>query len=265
VRDAFWIGVIVAALAAIAAGYVQAVVTTRPPPVATLRANTNDAGGLGESRAAPHLPDWIANDAFAQDDVVVERARPVAPAWRREQLAIFVGLCGRSVAAESGFLRLGIPLAFVVDPQAAQARAFAQLVRDAGDALYVQVAWPPGGAALRRFRGALGSFDGLASRNAGGMAAALRGSGLAFFDERGNAAQPLEFAAAGVPLIRRDVTADDRGAPGYVAFMLARAADLSRRTGPVVVFVRPLPSTLEALRAFGGSHPVDFVAAAAVR
>jgi len=42
--------------------------------------------------------------------------------------------------------------------------------------------------------------------------------------------------------------------------MLERAAALSRRTGPVVVFVRPLPATLTALQAFAQTHDVRMIA-----
>jgi hypothetical protein len=43
--------------------------------------------------------------------------------------------------------------------------------------------------------------------------------------------------------------------------MLGRAAALSRRFGTVVVLMRPLPSSLEALRAFDGGRDVTLVAA----
>ena len=263
IRNAFWATLIVGALAAIVAGFFQASATTHPPPVAQLRsaqqaerqpapvARTAEGGGA---------PDRATNDGFASDDVVVERVRAVQSQWQPERLALIVGLCGKSVAAESGFLRLGFPAAFVVDPQAPQAAAFSKYVRDAGQALFVQVPGPPDAASLDRLRRALGPFDGVASRDAAGMAAALRGSQLAFFDELGNSANAASFAALGVQLYQRDVTADDRSGPGYVSFMLARAAGLSRRVGPVIVFVRPLPSTLAVLRAFPNGRDVQMVA-----
>ena len=153
-----------------------------------------------------------------------------------------------------------MPIAFVIDPHAAQAAAFARLVRDANQTLFVQVGAPPNAARLDALHRSLGAFDGVAAREPGGMAFALRGTGLTFFDERGDAADPNEFAAAGVTLVRRDVTADDRSAAGYVAFMLSRAAALSRRVGTVVVLLRPLPASLDALRAFGADRSVSIVA-----
>jgi polysaccharide deacetylase 2 family uncharacterized protein YibQ len=200
------------------------------------------------------------DDLFAQDDVVVERVRPSANNWHSEQLAIVVGLCGESVAAQSGFLRLGDPMAFIVDPHASQAAAFAKLVRDANQTLLVQVTAPPSAVTLASLRRTLGAFDGVAARDARGMAWVLRTSGLIFFDERGDSADSSEFATAGVTLFRRDVTADDRSSAGYVAFMLSRAAGLSRRVGTVVVLLRPLPSSLEALRSVNASRNVTLVA-----
>jgi Divergent polysaccharide deacetylase len=151
-------------------------------------------------------------------------------------------------------------VAFIVDPHAAQAAAFAKLVRDANQTLLVQVSAPPSAVTLASLRRTFGDFDGVAARDARGMAWVLRTSGLIFFDERGDSADPDEFESAGVPLVRRDVTGDDRSAAGYVSFMLSRAAGLSRRVGTVVVLLRPLPSSLDALRSFNASRNVTLVA-----
>lgn len=258
-RNAFWWALIAAALAAIGSGFVQATLQTKPPPVAQLR-TAPESVPTSQPNVLRELQRQDVGDAFAQDDVVVDRARTPEPQWQTERLKIVVGVCGNSVAAESGFLRLHFPIAFVVDPAAPQARAFAELVRGNGDVLLVQQASAPDAETLATLRRSLGPFDGVASRNAAGMAIALRGTGLLFFDERGDRANAIDFAATRVPLIQRDVTADNRSASGYVSFMLERAAALSRRTGPVVVFVRPLPSTLVALQTFAGSHDVRMIA-----
>ncbi len=255
-RNAFWVLLIAGASAAILAGFLQASVTTHPPPLAQLRASP---APLPRSLVAAGVADQSIEDPFAQDDVVVDRPRPPQPQWQRPRLVAFVGVCGGSVAAVSPFLRLGFPLAFVLDPQAAGASRVAALVRDSGQALFVQLAAPPNAAALARLRRLLGTFDGVAARDGAGMAAALRGTGAAFFDERGDA-DPAAFVAAGVALIRRDATVDDRSGQGYVAFMLGRAAALSRRVGPVVVLLRPLPTSMRALRAYAGSHDVQMIA-----
>lgn len=258
-RNAFWLTLIAGALAAIVAGFVQGTLQTQPPPIAQLRRTT--------ARNVPVLPapevredESRAADAFAQDDVVVERHHPVQSQWQPERLQIVVGICGTSVAVESAFFRLNVPLTFVVDASLPQADTFAQLVRSNGDEVFVQVGDPPDSQALAALHRAIGPFDGLASRNARGMALALHGTGLAFFDERGDAANELAFAALQVPLVRRDVTADNRSGSGYVRFMLERAAALSRRSGPIAVFVRPLPSTFSALHDFLQTHDVRMIA-----
>jgi polysaccharide deacetylase 2 family uncharacterized protein YibQ len=260
-RNAFWLALIVGALAAIAAGYAQATLQTRPPPIAQVRAEPAARAARNAFRIASRVrdPGRNANDAFSHDDVVVDRARPSAARWQSERLALFLGLCGYSLAVEDRFLRLRVPVAFVVDPGASQARAVSALAHAAGNGVFVQVGAPPSAAALAAMHGELGAFDGLASESAAGMPKALRGTGLSFFDERGDAA-PGAFSAAGVRLIRRDVTADDRSERGYVTFMLERAAELSSRSGPVVVLLRPLPSTLAALKTFASTHDVRMIA-----
>lgn len=258
-RTAFWWTLVAGALAAIGTGYVQGTVRTQPPPLVRLRSTTAIVPwpDLAVKRE-PQTP--TIDDAFADDDVVVDRARVPRSHWQSEKLQLVVGVCGASVAAESGFLRLHYPIAFIIDPAAAQARTFADLVRNNGDAVLVQADEPPGPQTLAAFHRTIGPFDGVASRRAAGMALALSGTGLTFFDERGDGANANAFARMDVPIVRRDVTADNRSGLGYVTFMLGRAADLSRRTGPVVVFVRPLPSTLAALEAFGTSHHVRMIA-----
>lgn len=258
-HNAFWWALIAGALTAIGAGFVQASVQTRPPPVAQLRSSSGWVPPP-EPQVNREPQTQALDDAFAKDDVVVDRSRTPQPQWQNEQLQLVVGICGSSVAAESGFMRLHYPIAFVVDPAALQARAFADLARKNGDALLVQVDEPPAEATLAAFRRTLGQFDGIASRHSAGMAVALHGTGLTFFDEVGDAANAGTFANMGVPLVRRDVTADNRSGIGYVTFMLGQAAALSRRTGPVVVFARPLPSTLAALTAFATTHEVRMIA-----
>jgi len=192
-RSAFWWALIAGALAAIAAGYLQAVVHTQPPPLAELRAATQTPENTHNVRREPQVQ--TVRDAFSQDDVVVERARTPQPQWQSERLELVVGICGSSVAAESGFLRLHYPIAFVIDPAAAQARAFADVVRGNGDSLLVQAGEPPSPRTLAAIRREIGPFDGIASRRAAGMAIVLRGTGLTFFDERGDAAKPTTAAA----------------------------------------------------------------------
>ncbi|MBV8489684.1 MAG: hypothetical protein JO199_04065, partial [Candidatus Eremiobacteraeota bacterium] len=225
-RNAFWLTLIGGACVAIVAGFLQASVTTHPPPVAELR--SLHALATLPPAAVLRGYDTRTTDPFAQDDVVVDRQRSAQAVWQRPRLAAVVGLCGASAVVEGAFLRLGFPLAFVLDPNASQAVQVARMVRDAGDPLFVQVDAPPGALEVAGFRSRFGGLDGIAARDPAGMPAALRGSGLTFFDERGDA-DAAPFAAARVALIARDVTADDRTGSGYVNFMLERAAAISRR------------------------------------
>ncbi|MBV8155791.1 MAG: divergent polysaccharide deacetylase family protein [Candidatus Eremiobacteraeota bacterium] len=260
-RNAFWLILIAGALAAIIAGFVGGTLQTKPPPVAQLRRTAVRGAPLPPVGAgSPREEESRAADAFAQDDVVVDRKRAAQSEWQPERLQIVVAICGTSVAAESAFFRLKVPLTFVVDPAAPQASAVAQLARSNGDEIFVQTDDPPYPQSLAAYRHAIGTFDGIASRNAAGMPMALRGTGLSFFDERGDAANALTFTSLGVPLIQRDVTADNRSGAGYVRFMLERAAALSRRLGPVVVLMRPLPSSYSALRDFVQTHDVRMIA-----
>lgn len=262
-RNAFWVAIIVAAAAAIVAGFVQGSLATHPPPFAQVRNSEHHTNRQTPAFAIAALrgaSQTRPSDTFAQDDVVVDRQRTASLQWQHESLAIVVGLCGQSIPIESGFLRLKFPLAFVIDPSGIAAAQFAQLVRANGDALLVQLSGAPSAGKLASLHAKLGRFDGIASRNADGMAAALQGSGLIYFDERGDAAGAHDFAQRKVAVVSRDTTADNRGSEGYVGFMLQNAAAMSRRSGPIVVFIRPLPSSLAALQTFADGHDVAFVA-----
>src|SRR5215469_5455996 len=101
--NAFWCTLIAGALAAIGAGYAQAIVQTQPPPVAQLRSSAGIVPSPDPAvRREPEIQ--TLDDAFAGDDVVVDRARTPLRQWQSEQLQLVVGVCGASVAAESGFL-----------------------------------------------------------------------------------------------------------------------------------------------------------------
>lgn len=255
-RNGISLVVIALALASILAGFLSGQHASHPPPTVVLhaaRAATTPAPGL------PHETDAHTVDLFSDDDVVVERPLAAVANWQPERLAIVVGLCGQSVAVESGFLRLGDPMAFDLDPNAAEAAKFAQFVRESGDPLYVHLGSAPTSAQLDALRARIGAFDGVASRSPRGMTRALAGTGLAFFDERGDA-DARAFAQANVSLIRRDFTVDNRTAPTYVSYMLERAAARSARAGAVVVLMRPMPSSLDALAAFTRSRAIDLAA-----
>jgi polysaccharide deacetylase 2 family uncharacterized protein YibQ len=90
------------------------------------------------------------------------------------------------------------------------------------------------------------------------MPQALAHTGLAFLDERGDA-DARGFAALGVAVYSRDATADDCTAASYIAFMLQRAAMRSQRQGRLVVLMRPLARSLDALGAFVRTRSAQIV------
>jgi len=196
---------------------------------------------------------------FGDDwDVVVDRASsPNADGSAR--VAVVVGPCGTNVTLDAAFARADLPIGMVINPTGADAVAVASLARSQRKPFYLQVASVPSPAAigslLKRFDGAAG----FASPNGRGMALALAGTGLAFVDERGTA-DAAAFAKAGTPLIRRDLTVDDRDAAGFVSFMLGRAVVLGAARGRAVAWMRPRASSLQALRAFAERHAPELVA-----
>ena len=117
----------------------------------------------------------------------------------------------------------------------------------------------PTAATLASLRQRFDGATGLASGRSAGFAEALGGTGLAFFDERG-AAEAGAFARAGVPLIRRDLTVDDRDEAGYETYMLERAIVLGAARGRAVAWMHPRASSLGALRAFAKNAARDLVA-----
>ncbi len=258
-RNVFWFVTIALALTAIVAGY-RSTRTVSVPRAA--RATTRDprrATPADRAQFRADGPSAAVNDSFARDPVTVAHSGAAGVRWRRERLLVMVVGIGWSLPLESAFLASHLPLGFVIDPSAPYAIRAAALARAAGRSVYLQVARAPSPGQLAQLHVRFGRFAGVASRAPAGMARALQGAGLEFFDERGTA-DPAAFARAGVPLLQRAVTADDRTQPGYVRFMLRRAADVAQRFGPTVVLVRPFPTTLRALQALDGRSGIELVA-----
>lgn len=252
--------VIVLALASIVAGFLGGQASSHPPAIVVLQPSAPPAGIAVNSKNLAalmrHVSDGAVVDPFSDDDVVVERKPDDARNWRVPRLTFVVGLTGNSAIVESQFLRLNVPVAFDLDPTAHDAAAFGKLVRASGDALFVHVGSAPAAAQIQSLIGRFGPFDGIASHADDGMAAALRGTGLMFFDEEGDAA-PAPFAKARVPLLQRDVTIDNRTSETYISYMLGRTALRARREGRLVVFMRPQPNSLDALNQFLGKGTVE--------
>lgn len=249
--EAFWLAVIGLALAAIVAGYFSGASTARLPPPRALhpRAQPSVSAVLRDpSDAAVH-------DVFSDDDVVEER--PAKTSWAQPRLSIVVGLCGYSDGEDARFIDTGLPLAIDVDPSAPQAAIVAQRAREAHDIVLVHLGDAPTQAQLVRLRRRLGDFDGVASRAPDRFVQALDGTGLIYFDERGDA-DAASFTTVDIPFAQRDVTVDDRTAIGYIRYMLARTVQRSERQGRLVVLMRPEPHSLEALRALAAARTVQF-------
>ncbi len=205
------------------------------------------------------LPTFRGSDTFGADwDVVVDRS-PAPDPDGRARIAIAVGPCGANAALDAAFAHLDLPIALVIDPAGADAVAAAGLARSQGKPFYVQVGRAPSPAKLasllKKFQGAAG----LASDAGRAMPAVLSGSGLAYFDERGDV-DPAPFSKTGTPLIRRDLSVDDRDATGYVDYMLQRAVALGAGRGRAVALMHPRAASLQALRAFARSNGRDLVA-----
>ena len=251
--QAFWLIVIALALAAIAGGYVSGRATA---PLPRMRAQSHAVPSVHPVLHDPS--DSFVDDLFSDDDVVVDRGRTVSTHWLAPQLAIVVGLCGRSAATDAAFIQAGVPLAIDLDPSAPQASDVAELARESGDLVLVHLGSAPTQAQLARLRKRFGDFSGVASRSSNGFVQSLDGTGLLFFDERGDA-DSQEFSAVGIPIAQRDATVDDRTARTYIRFMLERAVQRSRREGRVVVLMRPIAHSVDELKALAATRSVQFV------
>lgn len=252
--QAFWLIVIALALAAIAGGYLSGRATA-PPSRRSVQPRV-----AASVHAVLHDPsDSNVNDLFSDDEVVVDRPRSVSEGWLAPELAVVVGLCGRSPAADAAFIQTGVPLAVDLDPSAPLASDVAALARESNDLVLVHLDAAPTQAQIARLRKRFGDFAGVASRSTEGFVQSLDGTGLLFFDERGDAVA-AEFTGVGIPFAQRDATVDDRTARTYIRFMLDRAVGRSRREGRSVVMMRPLAQSLDALKALAATRTVQFVA-----
>jgi polysaccharide deacetylase 2 family uncharacterized protein YibQ len=246
--------VIALALAAIVGGFQSGVSNAPVSPIVKLRPMATPSVKPVRSGSS----DAEINDSFSDDDVVIDRPILEQEHWIPASLSVVVGLSGTNAALDGAFLRLGMPVALDLDPHASDAQLTAQYVADAHQTLFIHVTAPPNDDTLARLRDRFGAFVGVASHGSEGMPQALAGTGLAFFDERGDADR-AEFARNNVRLWQRDTTVDDRTGNAYIVFMLNRAALRSRKAGRLVALMRPLPDTLAALQAFAGTRSAQIV------
>jgi len=251
--QAFWLAIIALALAAIVGGYVSG--NAAAPPLQRPAVQPHVAASVHAVLKDPS--DSSVVDEFSEDDVVVDRPQRATEHWLAPRLAIVVGLCGYSPSNDAAFMALKIPIAFDVDPAAPQASDVVELARESGDVVLLHLEQAPTQAQLARLRRRFGRFEGVASRTTRGFVQALDGTGLLYFDERGDA-NPEEFTEVDIPFVQRDETVDDRTARSYIRFMLARAVSSSQREGRSVVFMRPLLHSREALESLAATRSVQF-------
>lgn len=205
--------------------------------------------------------DEVAHDEFAADSAV--RLSPSDEDLRQDaRIALVVVDGGRSLALESPFLSLNVPVTLVINPSANAARAMFRLAREHGDAVYVQSDGPVTAATLRALLHAFPGMSGIAMRLTGderpGDLTAMRAANLGFFDEYGESGAAGRFAAAGVRYAARGITIDDHAQQSYVAYMLQQAVHLARNR-TAVVMARPFPGTLQAFENFLARAPRDGV------
>lgn len=249
-RYAFWLAVIVFSISALAGGFFsgRAAVPHFPKAASTPQPQASPLapGALGVPQT-----DVVARDAFAQDAAVAAQA-PAGSERDDAALALVIVDAGRSVALESPFLSLGVPVTLVVDPNAPAASAMTQLAARSGTHVYVQARAPLTRAQIDALHAQFPHARGLAARlvdasDAGAPARrALHRLGWGVLDEYGeNARWVREFRAGGVPYRARSITVDDHLERSYVGFMLREAVHLGRG-GTSVVIARPFPGTLQA-------------------
>jgi polysaccharide deacetylase 2 family uncharacterized protein YibQ len=253
VRTVFSLVVIVFSLAAIAGG-----VFAKMPIRIPLAPSHVNAPPSGSPRA-----DERAADEFAGDPAVI--GDDASSAQHDARVALVLVHCGHSLALESPFVLLDVPMTLVVDAGGPVAHEVADLATQAGDDVYLQMS----AGDMRRMARLHTEFpnaEGVAARLADGASPAswiraAKSENLAFFDEysrdRGIA---QAFDAAGVRYAGRTITIDDHAQVSYVAYMFAQAVRLGR-SQTAVTLARPVPATLHALEhaLASGSPRADFV------
>ncbi|HUY11208.1 MAG TPA: divergent polysaccharide deacetylase family protein [Candidatus Dormibacteraeota bacterium] len=231
VRNAFWILVALFALWAFIYGAIH---PPKPPPIPAPTALP---------RRAPVGPE--RRDLFSGDPVIAGRTPRGAFVPGPARLVAMVGLCGASLRAERTLLAAHFPWGVDLDPRARDARSVAAFAHSRGDPLFIHVNHAPDSARLARWRTRFGSYVGIGTQHPNRMLAALAGSNLVLFDERG-ASSAEAFSRTDVRLIRRDIRIDDRASVPYIEYMLEQATALARRRGIVVVLLRPRAADLQA-------------------
>ena len=252
--QAFWLAIIALALAAIVGGYMSGREPRRRRALVYSRASRR-----ARTRCCT-IPRIHASTISSRPTTSSSIVRSCSPnIGSRRNLRSWWVCADAAPSIDAAFVQMRVPIAFDVDPSAAQAVMVVQLAREAGDLVLLHLENAPTQWQLAQLRKRFGTFDGVASRSSERFVQSLDGTGLLFFDERGDA-DAGEFSAAGIPIAQRDETVDDQTARGYIRFMLARAVQRSQREGRSVVLMRPQHPSLDALEALVATRSVQFVA-----
>jgi polysaccharide deacetylase 2 family uncharacterized protein YibQ len=248
VRHAFWLLVIAFSITALCGGYLSGRAAVPRFPSAAASATPIPVGAI---EAGPLTQtDELARDEFARDSAVILDTAGADPA-KDATLAIVIVDAGHSVALESPFLNLGIPVTLVLDPAAPAARALGAAAHDRGDSVFIQARAPLTAAQVDAIHSRYPRASGVAVQIEGpgdlshDSLMALHADGLHVFDEYGETNVPAHTRAAGVRFTARSITVDDHLQRAYVRYMLRQAVHLARgRTA--FVMARPFPGTLQA-------------------
>lgn len=266
-RSILWLVVIVFSLCALAGGFFSGSAAVprislhfpSPDPIASTQPlDVRPIRGLEVPQT-----DEMALDDFVDDPAVVSGAT-TGDIQHEARLAFVLVGCGHSLALETPFLTLDIPLAVVVDPDGPAAHAIADAAKAAGKTTFVQLM--PSltraqiDAAHALFPHALGVAARFDSAPPPDVLRAIRRQRFSAFDEFGDLPRVRKLMrSAGIAYVSRTITIDDHLQPAYVQFMLEEAVHLGRGSAAVVM-ARPLPGTLQALQALITAAPRDGVA-----
>lgn len=247
-----WVSLLVIffALGAIAGGFISgaSVAHVRSPAVAVVDVPASDVASQG---------DETADDAFSDDQVdTVPQIDSRIDA--EAHLAFVIVSAGHSVALESPFLALDMPLTVVVDPHGPASRTIAGLAQSAQKSVYIQLDDEDAtGETIPALLNTFPAMRGVAARFAPGsalraniraVAKAAARAHLGVFDEFADDSHVRAAVVGfGASYAGRSLTVDNHLAPAYVAFMLDQAVRIARAR-PVIVMARPFPATLAAAR-----------------
>jgi polysaccharide deacetylase 2 family uncharacterized protein YibQ len=251
-RRAFWLLVIAFAVAALSGGFMsgRAAVPRFQPHLPS--ASMAPAPPISITGVIPQT-DELANDDFTKDPAVTLDG-PAGDARSDARLGLAIVDAGHSMALETPFLALGVPVTLVVDPSGPAAARMLTAARQGGQQAYIQARLPLTKSEIVALHTSFGAAGGIAVHAddvhavARGVCAALRAVNWSVLDEYGsNRSLAARFAACGVRYVSRSITVDDHVQHTYVAYMFDQAVHLARgRTA--VVMARPFPGTLRALQ-----------------